>query len=672
MLAASVKLLTSFAASGQDQTGTGLATAISKLTNVMREERFAGVLRQLNQADFLASMSCLVEMSSENYCTTRDSKLLFDEMMKQLQTRPRNEEAHKLGVSHPLAGYYILTQNLPMISNWIQRIQIGVDPKLPTDATFQNKVFDEVNNFYKKMKVIQGSFSMDVQAMRVIPELSSRKNAARLIVQKLNSILNEDAFSQMGADGLRNFFTLNGSSKQIPFMLMGIDMPDVVKGIGYQMQDPMSWLEANYSTLPAFSDPEALIATVDTNLNKMIEAAKINAREYYNKWFIVDKISLVNESLLGTNYTVKESFQLTSDYLAQVESRLISNNGERSIIASIQDTRTKIKHVMDAYADLEKLSASLSSGGETLSVDDRNRIASANLAIIAAVYDEFEVLLGKSGWFSNRIVKFVYADYLLMLKKQNNLDSNLDDLFYATGLSLFDQIVASAGGNPAKVQNDFSLALRLNKMNLDAVEDLVGGYFAATTASLKDAARAGSDPKSAVRGGRTNATVWDRAYREGSADIPGDDTPKWIRVTRGFFSAMTESIKNLPTHVPLWSHATATSPQYVVESNKVAVDDEFGSARRMYEQFCIQSLAFGHVRTFFAMCKNTVLKSPFADNFLSNLSEAQRKELSVSYNDKLLEARENPQLNASKRICAFRDYNRKNLVMYLTSGQAKK
>lgn len=671
LVAASVKLLTSFAASSQNSTGSEMATAISKLTDVMRELRFAGVLRTLNQADFLASMSCLVEVSSENYCTTRDSKLLFDEMMKQLQSRPRGGEAKRLGAGHVLAGYYILTQNIPMITNWIQRVQIGVNPRLPTDANFQNKVFDEVNNFFKKVKDIQGSFAMDVEAMKVIPDEKGRKNAARQIISKLSGIVGDSAFSMDRADSLRNFFTLKGSSREIPFYLMGIDIPNEVLGIGTAMQPPSEWLENNYMKHPAFANPEQLVGVVEKQLNEMIKTAETNAIEYYNKWFIVDKLSLVNESFLGTNYSVKESLQLVNEYLVQVEKRLKAEGGETSMIGSLQDTRTKIRNVMNAYAELEQVSRQLKASGDTLSKEERELIEEANVKIITSVYNEFQILLGKSGWFANRIVKFVYADYLTILKKDPGFGDSVNDLFYATGLSIFDQIVMTAGGNPAKVQNDLSLALRLNKMNLEGVEALMRDHFAATTADLKGVSKLANDKNSLNKAVNTKVSTWDRAYKDGMTKVPGEKINGFNRFMRGLFSATWETLANLPSYVPFNENGSFANEKYTARNERFAVDDEFGSARRLYEQFCIQSLAFADVRSFYHLCRNSVLKSPFADTFLSNLTEQQRAELSTSYDQKLVESRDKPQLNSSKRICAFRDYNRKNLVMYLTNSQTK-
>lgn len=666
MMATSIKLLTSFVASGQDASGSSVATSLSKLSQVMRDMRFANILRKLNQADFLASMSCLIEMTTENYCTTRDSKILFDDILKQLQTRSRDAEQKRLGASHPLAGYYILTQNVPIISAWVQRVQIGVDPRVPTDAQFQNKVFDEVNNFFKRVKDIQGKMSMDIEAMKLVTDKEGRQAAALRFVETIYGLLTTTHFQ----DDV-NFFSYNGSRSETMFLLLGIPMPPEVTGANGAFAQPVEqWLQNNYRTLPIFADPDELVKRVtDTVQNKMITAAKNNAIQYYNKWFIIDKISLVNESLLGLNYNVKDSLKLIDRYLTEVEKRIVKTSKDVSTIGGLRETQAKIRSVLAAYDDLEKVSREYSEKPEVnLTEDDRLKILNANVAVITAVYKEFEVLLGKSGWFGNRVKDFVILDYQSLLKQKSEFSRNVNDWAYAAGLSIFDRIVASASGNPAAVQNDLSTALRLNKMNLEAVELLIKDYFVSTTVELQ----------AVVKASKGGATYSDQAIvTEGPGRARRDYLTKLPGETEG--SAISNFGRKLYAGSVFWGQVFSNIPvvgpyvfgekKYEKQRDRFALDDEFGSAKHIFEQFCIQSLAFSDVRSFYSTCQGVVLPSPFPVSFLSQLSAEERKSLSVAYQEKLMESKDNAPLNLSKRICAFRDYNRKNLVTYLTSAR---
>lgn len=671
IIATSVKLLTSFVASNQDSTGTSVATALSKLGQVIRETKFANVLTKLNQADFISSLACLIEISTENYCNTRDSKLLFDDMMKQLQARPRETEQKRLGPAHSLAGYYILSQNLPIISHWIQRVQIGVDPRVPTDAQFQNTIFDDVNTFFKKVKVLRGFMSQQIENMKTFTDQKSKQNQAREIIQHVYAHLKggiEDG-------GAKNFFTLGGSTRELMFTsILGIGMPKEVVGTGLgQAQSPEDWLESNYMNIPAFQDPDRLVADVMNRVfsetNGMVAVAQHNAIQYYNKWFIIDKISLVNESLLGMNYNVKDSLVLIYNYLGEVEKRMRAGNQDLTTVGGMRELRTRIKNVLAAYTDLEKTIQSLPKEEETLTPEQREKVTAANIRVITSVYEEFEILLGKSGWFGNRFVKFVWQDYLTMLKTRKDFSENVSDLAYAAGLSIFDRLLAIADGNPANVQSDLATAMTLNKMNLEAVELLARDYFANMTAELQAVTKA-------TKGGAKfeaqpiKADGPSRAWRDQMAALPGQENEKSF-VQR--LKAGSKFWSQAFSQVPGLDFVFGSDPKYTKLPDRLArfaIDDEFGSARRMFEQFCIQSLAFSDVRAFYSTCKDVVLKSPFPEAVLSKLSANERDSLAISYQAKLAEARDNAALNLSQRICAFRDFNRKNHVIYLTTAQS--
>ncbi|MGZ3743940.1 MAG: hypothetical protein ACXWRA_08810, partial [Pseudobdellovibrionaceae bacterium] len=147
ILSASVQMASSFASSGHDLTGSQLAMTVSKLTTFVREQGFATIFQMLNKQEFLTSMACLMEVTSESYCQARFGMQLFQKGMTDLKVSQNN----KIDVSsgNPFAGYYVLNTHVPNITKWLQKIQIGVDPKLPTDATFQNNILQELTDFNK-------------------------------------------------------------------------------------------------------------------------------------------------------------------------------------------------------------------------------------------------------------------------------------------------------------------------------------------------------------------------------------------------------------------------------------------------------------------------------------------------------------------------------------------
>jgi hypothetical protein len=103
-----------------------------------------------------------------------------------------------------------------------------------------------------------------------------------------------------------------------------------------------------------------------------------------------------------------------------------------------------------------------------------------------------------------------------------------------------------------------------------------------------------------------------------------------------------------------------------------SVDDENHSAHRVFNRMCIQALSFNDYknprwRALYNICKDTVIKSPFNSNQIeSGLNIKADDYLAVAFAKKFREDLPDYRSNHSKRICAFRDYNRRNLVVYLT------
>ena len=101
-------------------------------------------------------------------------------------------------------------------------------------------------------------------------------------------------------------------------------------------------------------------------------------------------------------------------------------------------------------------------------------------------------------------------------------------------------------------------------------------------------------------------------------------------------------------------------------------ESEFDDSRGVYAQLCIQALAFPNQQGLRDLCAGAVLESPLKksgglgvsydqrlNSYLENLSPQQRR-LSLS---------KRTSFNHSERICALRDYNRQNMVLFMTLGK---
>lgn len=641
-LAATVQVATAFAGSGQDSTGSKMATLVSKLTTVTRDRKFTKSLRKLNQQEFLASMSCLMEVTSESYCQARDAMSLFKDGMNDLEWRQTHID--RIESKNPFVGYYVLNTHVPNITKWMQKIQIGVDPKLPTDADFQNTIQQEVVDFYKGLKTLLGNYNATLITIQQLPTLEAKQNAVVKLIKTIS-----DAMIQT-PPGKTNFFTMNKTPLKIPFFLIGMDeVPDQVAGkaVGLMPISSDQWFQAHYTDLKQFQDPVALAEVIGRNMQELAVQANISVISYFSNWFIVDKQALVGEALTNVNYTVKDSLKAINQYLDIVRSR-ISRHGDASIISTIMDTQNRISNIMIAFDKVESIGKKFDGKkrNQKLTTAEISEAAVAAEELIKTVFHEFMVMQARSGFLANRMVNFVYQDYIQLLKAGEKFTDQQKEIFIQAGMAALDRMLQMYNGNPSLIQSDLNMALRINKGNLEALEDLLKDNIIATIASLKLVSEGKSNNK-----GMTFADSFQRLIKDAAKEKTATMIPPGHVVTLARY---------------WWKH----SDRYpLFGSGTSSPESEFNEAYYLQSQLCVQALAFNDQKAIRDLCKDTTLKSPFKGV----------KGYDISYNQKLTESLNSQELapasrkamNHSQRICAFRDFNRKNMVLFMSLNKNK-
>ena len=652
-ISTSVKLAASFAGSGQDSTGSALATTVSKLTTLVREKKYSKILRKLNQQEFMASMACLMEVTSETYCQARDAMGLFKKGMEDLQFR--KNENDKITPQNPFAGYYVLNTHVPNVTRWMQKIQIGVDPKLPTDAIFQNKIQQEVADFYKGVKTLLGEYNSALLTIKSLPGLQAKQNSVLKLIVKIN----DSALGNYDDGGKTNFFTMSRTAISVPFSLIGIPIPDQVAGRVMPKLDYNEWLQVNMTTIPAFSDPVALAETIGRNMQALIQEANLSAIEYFNKWYIVDKQALVNESTININYTVRDSLKAIYDYNTILRQHINQYGGDTSIVPAVIDLQIRIDKVLRAYNDVENMGKQFSKqNGDLKSVEkDLPRMAEVYEKLINIVYDQFNVMQSRSGFIANRMVNFVNADYDMLIKNNVNFSSYQKDLFLATGMAAFDKMLQIYNGNPANVQTDLEMALRINRGNIEVLEALLKDNVISTIAEL-----------AIIERGDHGSVKWDsmkRLMHDTWREQPGMS----VIDTKG--KAHPQYFSNIFLIIPRIITQWFNNPDRYTMSPKMATKEtgeqsEFDEVTSLQSRLCIQALAFNDQSALRGLCKDRVLLSPLK---IEALNVAYDKEIERYLGDKSLTAQKQKAFNSSSRICAFRDYNRRNMVQFMSVGK---
>ena len=181
LVAASVKMAAAFVSS-QEGVTSRLGNSLANLITMLRNRKFTTALRKLDQSEFWLSMSCLLETTSQTYCAARDARQLLDYSIANL--KPGKDKRGSLTIDNPLEGYYVLTHDIPKVSQWIQKIQFGIRPKLSTDATFKNRVLQDVNGLMQDIYSIQGTYSEEMLTYSTLKDLGSKQNAILKLIQK--------------------------------------------------------------------------------------------------------------------------------------------------------------------------------------------------------------------------------------------------------------------------------------------------------------------------------------------------------------------------------------------------------------------------------------------------------------------------------------------------------
>ncbi|MEN0057607.1 MAG: hypothetical protein AAGB31_02135 [Bdellovibrio sp.] len=659
-LTGAVQLAASFVSSNQDVTGSKLATTISKLTSLSREQKFTTVLRKLNQQEFMSSMACLLEVTSESYCQARESMGLFQKGLadfKIQQVSDKNGDT-KISSNNPFTGYYILNTHIPNITQWMQKIQIGVDPKLPTDAVFQNKIMNEVMEFYTGVKTLLGDYNTALMTIKTMPSLEAKQNAVyKLITQIADGMMDGRNFR---SNDKTNFFLLGKNPLQIPFFLIGMQtVPDQVSGVTFPKLTYSEWLQLQLSKNdPLFRDPVALAENVGRNMQDLIKESNMAAIKYFNQWFIVDKMALMNESLVDINFTVKDSLIAVNNYLTDFKGRLIQYNGDQATVSIIIDTQSRINKVLTQYDQLS-IAGSTFSKKKKIDEEDLASMAEDFNDSINLVYEQFNVMLSRSGFLANRLVNFVYQDYILLIKNKVDFTPYQKDLFIATGMGAFDRMIQIYNGNPATAMEDMNMALRINKGNLEALDLLLRDSLIPLIVEQKRIAEGKSSHISEVQRDSLKRLAHDTLF-----DSSRSDSEQLFPPLHPFAVWVELQIRAVKQY---WNHTDRYPMTNKTDGLPYSPQSEFEDSTGLYSQFCIQALAFYNQSSFNSLCKGAILKSPFQGVSGYDISYDQVR-LTHLKDDKI-SPQQRISLNHSDRICAFRDFNRKNMVLFMQMGK---
>ncbi len=652
LVAASVKMAAAFVSS-QEGVTSRLGNSLANLITMLRNRKFTTALRKLDQSEFWLSMSCLLETTSQTYCAARDARQLLDYSIANL--KPGKDKRGSLTIDNPLEGYYVLTHDIPKVSQWIQKIQFGIRPKLSTDATFKNRVLQDVNGLMQDIYSIQGTYSEEMLTYSTLKDLGSKQNALLKLIQNLVARLTGGTGATTGHV---NFFTTATHDEMIPFKLIGLTvMPNECRppkeGEVRIVSTWDQWMLNGGQFQGPFQDPDQLSKVVGQQLERLMDQALNQASLYFQQRMIVDMPNLVNESVTSQTVTVVESLGRISAYLKNLQKKIIDSNGDLILVPTIQDTRIRIKKILDSYENIRNIAKASLINDEVALSDD---IKKAYASVIETAFEQFNVLLQRDTFLSNRLSTLIQYDYALRIKQDEDMGKWENQILLESGNEMLYRLLSATGHNPTLMKNDLATAQVVNKRNLEALEQLFSDSLYPVIEELGLIAD-GQQPSNNF----LNARTLSRLYKDtwGDQGYFGSWQGFWAFAIGGATTYNVLPWTRRMMHPELYPFQVSTQPAVR------GADDEFGSFDQFKSKLCMQTLSFENRAKFEPLCKGAILRSAFDLNKVGRNSEMAKMGLNIHYNSYMNEPLKSWPVRGES-ICAFQDYSRRNLVYWMT------
>jgi hypothetical protein len=660
-IASIIDLTASFAASGDGVHGR-LGDSIKNVIKLMQQWKFTGALRQLDQTHLRTSMACIIESTAESYCSVQDAHHLLDkgaaEYKPVFKMDPDKED---ISLQHPLAGYYVLIQHLPTIARWIQKVQYGVEPQWAEDAQFKISSFTNVTNLQTSIWSIKGKFNSD---LKIYYKASSQDDKKLALMMALTNVVTAlgggDPMvdpSQNSPNGI-NFFTLSTASGYIPFFLIGrkstpLEVSQNQAG-GIQMMHWDEYMRGNgtFERVPEFNAPDALIKTINTQLDIILNRAREKASDFYRERIIVNQPNLAVESLVSQAYSPHKSFKFINRYLANLEARLIDKHFAgvdedfAKIIPALRDTQKRLRVILEAYEGLEKLY-----DFDPQTNADSKIVEDAYKKVIQTVYDQLDVLWQRDSYLTGSLNNFIYADYVFRIKTGMDLGGYERDLLMTSKSDLLNMLTMIHSVNPSTQTLDLQTANTANLENLASLHVFDDTLVTSIEYYNEIIAKHPTGDWEMTR--LQTKRMWEDTFINGQSQHENPVTSWWSNAG-GILGRlfMRHSLK--PDLYPL---RVSSIPNY-----HPTQDTSFDDIKGFRNQLCLLSLAIGNVDDnprIKQLCKGAVLVANYG-------STSHRFALNTSYDDLVNSPRDGD--FQERTVCAFRNFNRKNLVFWLTQN----
>lgn len=685
----------------------GVGSLVGSLMRYTRDMKYIQSLKLIEMSHYQNSVSCLVESTSEAYCSIQDAEDSLDflktvdlslEEKRKIEHALKNPEGDP--VVNPLGGLIILMRDVPVMQSWMQKVLFGIDPRLKIEADMKNAYWQSYLNFIQQGNSLLGSFRDREQ---IYLETTSNKDYNTKLSQVkviFDQVLGNIA-SLSGRSDHWNFFTNTMQSEMINFYLLGYqsfppDFLEIQKRVsGFNNQFESWWFKMAMAGSGVFSDPDEMIRIMRSRLNSLLEKAQIEANTFFAKRMIVDPQNLLSEAMKGPGVTPFQAFTNLRNYYNNLASKLDASS---KILLKSPDAATRVRGeqlraqipmLRDSVVRINKIIAALQSVAAFKTSDDLSTKTQSE-EVMGIIYEWAYMLVARDSFFGTRMQTALHADLSDTLWRREGLTERQLDFFLTIAPEIVSRLAGFYSNNPVVQRSDVSAAKMVHLSNLKAIEqsfakvlykrimqldcDLFGGKFCL----YKDA---DIDPVKSVG-------LWDKIWSG------GEDVTKVNKDLAGEVQKMTARLNNaakqnqvkeecvIPTGKPSdhkkrkqgmkpcrWKGLPSEARKRHDEAIRQTYQPTEDSRAHMHlrAKLCVQALAFESREFFKEICDGAVLNSEFADN-----KDPYR--LNMSFNEQLEEIKktqanlsEGRRIDTSRGIgvCSLRTYIRKNHIFYM-------
>jgi hypothetical protein len=657
ILGGTLQLTSAFLASGEGIVSK-VGASVGRFVTYLRESKFSDRLRELDRAQYWSSLSCIMETTADSYCYANDAYQMMEMSQKEVNFKQDLQKSEKHSSFKPLEGYFLMVREVPIVSEWLQSVMYGVDPRTPSDASFKQNVQDNVNALVKQRYAIIGQYNYELNLLEGFTLNDAKKTHTLDMLIKLISLID-----QTSAGSTINFFHKGMTRELIPFYLIGRDtVPKEVipQSGGY----PVAWnvymkTGAGGTFIPEFSNPKELAERIGERLTKLMDLALVSASDYFRQQLIIDMENLVARSVTSQTLSVLDSLTNIRSYLARMSDEILAGYGDKALLRHALDTVQKIDFVLQGYESNRKIIAEYLSQADTMSKDELkkklledDKLKKTYEDIITRVYAGFNVLYQRDTFLQTRMHTFVLSDYAYKTKNMENLSEHQRAILTLSGKGLIDRMNSSHKQAPDLVKLDLSNAQTINRRSIEVLQSSFDDKLYSILLELKLI-----DEGKYTAANMTRESLWS-LIQQSVPEKRTFGTELWQ-----LEQFLGKVFYNFFVNRDRYRHPNLFNREHINTD-----DDDQGSFATMRARLCTQTLMFDNRTLFEGLCKGVELKANFAGQKAAEQSKLNLNYDSMLTNLRMAEASGNSQLvrqTRTQNVCAYYNYKLKNKAYWL-------